>query len=366
MERSRKVQLEGRRRRVLRDDKATKSASSKRGRTGAAKLQLYVEDAVTASQPRVTDLIPRRIFGLLVWLLCGLIAVAIVQVLFVWRTVHFTDYAQAQTPALKLTGPGTLSAWISSMLLMLAAVVSLTVFTIRRHKLDDYRGRYRLWLWVATFCCLASLDASTGFHRMWQAGLIFLTERTLWGDGSIWWIGGGGALALVLWLRVIIDSWRSRGTLIWLWLTLVCYTSASTFYLHLVQIGPIEVDMMCYMGLLMTGHVLLVYSLLVYARYVYREAAGEVRAATEKKPRRRWWPWPQRRAARTQARPTAKNHRAQPETDEVAADEAETDGDEFEDVDDFDELDTLSTAGYSKSEERKNRKKRRQQSRRAA
>src|SRR5205823_14278964 len=51
--------------------------------------------------------------------------------------------------AFDLDGEGSLGAGFSAALLALSGVTAVLIYTLRRHRLDDYRGRYRLWLWAA-------------------------------------------------------------------------------------------------------------------------------------------------------------------------------------------------------------------------
>ena len=152
MHNHRNVQREDRRRRVLRDEAGKKSPSNRSRGGQNARLQLYVEDAVGGAQPRITDFIPRRKYGLLVWFLLCMVPPSIVQALYVLRTELLEGSLLQETSALRLVGAGTIATWFSSMLLMLAGLVALAIYCVRRHKLDDYRGGYRLWLWVAAFC----------------------------------------------------------------------------------------------------------------------------------------------------------------------------------------------------------------------
>ena len=44
-----------------------------------------------------------------------------------------------------------------------SSLTALLVYVIRRHKMDDYRGRYRLWLWCAA-ALLIALAGCTSAH----------------------------------------------------------------------------------------------------------------------------------------------------------------------------------------------------------
>ncbi|MEM7316454.1 MAG: hypothetical protein AAF497_25245 [Planctomycetota bacterium] len=363
-----------RRRKVQRGRIASQSRSKSTGRTKAtnSRLQLYVDDAATDLQPLITDMIPRRKYGLFIWLICGLIVISLVQALYVWRESYFPDYALPLTTWMELAGTGTLTSWLSTMLLAFNAWMAMMIFSVRRHKLDDYRGTYGLWLYVAVFCGLASLDVVIGLHRSFHAGMMFLTNKPIFGDGAIWWVGAAGVVACLLALRVMIDVWRSRAAVLFLLLAVASYTAAAMFYLHLWKFGPIQVDMMTNVALTMLGHVLVGYSMLVYARYVFREATGELKKKQRKKKSAK------AKSSRTGGRWTfglgksksKSKTRSKPADEEEEVEEEEAEEEEYEyeveyeEVEDLDELERLTAPEESSG--RKSRKKQRRQNRRAA
>ncbi len=371
MERRRKGQGDTRRRRVLRDESAGSTLSATRSRGGGGRLQLYVDGAVADAQPRITDLIPRRGYALLVWSLCLFLPLAVVEGLYIWRTERLSDFALEQTRALRMVGSGTLATWLATLLLLLAAGVALTIFSVRRHKLDDYRGGYRLWLWVAAFCLACSLDVVAALHRPFQTLMTHLTGHALWGDGSIWWIGGYGLVGGALLIRMMFDVRRSRGTVVSLLVMASLYAATALFYLRIFQVGPGEVDMMAYVALLMSAHAMLTFSLLCYSRYVCLEAAGEIGKATSKRraskqrsePAERGWLrfWKRRRKPRKEAEESV-DEGADGEVRNRKQLAGSVRDDDYEDVED-DELERLTDPRLSKSEQRKLRRK---QHRRAA
>ena len=55
---------------------------------------------------------------------------------------------------------GSLASWFASTLLMWTAAGAVLTFLIRRHRTDDYRGSYYVWLWATIALVLASIAAS--------------------------------------------------------------------------------------------------------------------------------------------------------------------------------------------------------------
>ena len=70
-----------------------------------------------------------------------------------WLHIRIADLSQTLPrdglAAIDAGAAGNLAAWFSSCLLLMAAACSLQIYNLRRHKIDDYRGRYRIWVWAA-------------------------------------------------------------------------------------------------------------------------------------------------------------------------------------------------------------------------
>ncbi len=46
------------------------------------------------------------------------------------------------------------------------SVACLLIYSIRRHRIDDYRGRYRVWLGAALACLMLSANSVAGLHQV--------------------------------------------------------------------------------------------------------------------------------------------------------------------------------------------------------
>src|SRR5690606_28367320 len=155
-----------RRRRTLAEDRsadltpAVAAAPSSR----PAKAQRYTAAGRSDARRRTTDFVPRSGWSLALWYLAGLTAVAGMLAGF----ASMGEIAAAGMPAaarLLDVGQGaSLAGWFSSLLLLACAAGSVLVYSVRRHRLDDYRGRYRLWLWCAAAWLCMGIDATANLH----------------------------------------------------------------------------------------------------------------------------------------------------------------------------------------------------------
>ena len=133
-----------RRRRVLSDPTITAAAENvpakKEGGKSKASGPAYAAQAL-ANQPAVTDLLPRRYSTIALWFLLSALAVAGIEALYIYRVDWTAVLTAAHAQALDVTARGSLASWCSSLLLLLSAGASLVIYSVRRHRVDDYRGR---------------------------------------------------------------------------------------------------------------------------------------------------------------------------------------------------------------------------------
>jgi hypothetical protein len=60
----------------------------------------------------------------------------------------------------------SIAHWLTCQLWMLTAISAWMIFQLRRHKLDDYRARYRIWAVLACVALFSSFDASTSVLQL--------------------------------------------------------------------------------------------------------------------------------------------------------------------------------------------------------
>ena len=226
---------------------------------------------------RVSDLVPhRRGFFLLYWLALvgwggGLIALHI-------YSLDWTDWLSEQSLAtLSLTAPRGLGSWFATVLLLSAAMLSALIYTVRRHRTDDYQGRYRLWA-TASFCWfLLSLFSATGTGEILREAGTRYTAWHGWREGTLWWLGPIIAIYGVALLRMSLDMRRAPLSFLTLALAVGCWSAALAieFDWLTTDLAPLP---LLQAGLMMAGHLLLVAALLTYARLVVLQAAGKIAA----------------------------------------------------------------------------------------
>jgi len=283
-------QRDDRRRRVLNDTLAVAAAGSCRPSRGSAgggerpaerKSENYGDAAFMDQQPRLTDLVPRRLGGFILLLAAGLAVVAGLLGLYAWMPEIAGMTTDGRVAAFDLDGEGSLAVWFSSMTLALAGLVAILVFTVRRHRTDDYPGRYRVWLWAATCWFLLSIDETSSLHEGFKEMMVMLTGTRVFGDGSIWWVAVYFFLLGSVGTRLLVDmreSWLSSGALLG---TAACYVVAVAAQLGWILPESGALGVMLEEGAEMVGNLMLLLAMGLHARHVILDAQGLVRHRRE-------------------------------------------------------------------------------------
>jgi hypothetical protein len=313
-------QLDERRRRVLRDELAqpaqTETADAAPTGGGSAKgpVRAYGAEVLSERQPRVIDFLPVRPLWVAVSILLALTAVAGVVCIHIHaRTVDLGGNAteggarnategvpySAFLAALDASQRGSLAAWLASIVLAGGAAASLVTFGMRLHRVDDYRGRYRVWLWAAAAFVLASLDAATGIHDAIGLGLATLAGQTTTGGSlaaaaAISWLALYGLVFGTLAIRLAIEVWCSLPAVAALAVAGLLYLLAGLGVLEMLPTREPLVDSVVQTLLTLVAHVTLVWAVALYARHVYLDATGRLKVHIDpdkkrgvKKPRTR-------------------------------------------------------------------------------
>ena len=187
---------DNRRRRVLRDqagdENAATGAKSRRRNTAAPtdegvtrKGAGYSQEVRRACGARLVQLIPvrRRSYTALVTASLCIPAVLLVAHYMIYVSRTLQSYGHPLAISLDASHPNSIAAWFSSHLWLLCLGATVLTFQLRRHKLDDYNGEYRLWFWLVCTCVLASMDATT--HLTSSLGLAL----NHWSQQALSWSG---------------------------------------------------------------------------------------------------------------------------------------------------------------------------------
>ena len=123
-------------------------------------------------------------------LLLALLAISIatgLEALYGHVALGYTSLRIDQVPAVDLAAPGSVADWFSSCLLLAAAGLGILTYLIRRHRVDDYRGRYRMWYWMVPLLVIASLDQVSDLQTSLRTALLVLAGIPDYADATLIW-----------------------------------------------------------------------------------------------------------------------------------------------------------------------------------
>jgi hypothetical protein len=161
--------------------------------------------------------------------------------------------------------------------LLLTAAHAVFIYSTRRHRLDDYRGRYRVWLWAALACLLLSINSITGIHAVLAATVARFVGWTALPGHAIWWLVVGFVMFGWVVVQALRDAWESRLARFVTLFTLVvfCLAAAESFYglPGLAELDP-GVTRLIVPGAVLLAWFSLLTAVSAYARFVVLDADG--------------------------------------------------------------------------------------------
>lgn len=263
------------------DPQATPSAANDRG-PAVRRSRHYGDAEFLGHARRVFDLVPR---GWGTWFLLAALGTAVIVLIELAYAKLPPELVQA-TATFDLLAPGSLARWAGSLILLTGAAVSVLIYAVRRHRTDDYRGRYRRWLIAAVACVALAADEAAGvFPTLLTAAEFILGSdwlRTHWSA----LVGGLALLGLLLCFRPLWDLRECPLALALAVASALALTAAVVFRAMPWEWGAVEQHAMACKGADLTGYTLALLALGLFARSCLLDAEGRCHAAEERLPPR--------------------------------------------------------------------------------
>jgi hypothetical protein len=270
-----------RRRRLLAEDRSADLASPEpsdaAGRSSSIvhKSENYGDADFLQSQLRLSDLVPRRPLVVALFLVLGLAATAGLAMLYLYAPALFRA-ASRRPIVVDLGSPGSLSNWFGSLLLLMAGFLAIIIYTVRRHKTDDYRGRYRVWLWWSGLCFLMAGDVAASLHEGIVQAIGSLAPMRPVVNHPVWWIIPTVLLLGTVGTRLFLDMRSCRLSSTALVLVAIAYLAALLAFYHVIRLPSAVGEVLLLHTSLLTGHLLLTWSMVLHTRYVLLDAEGRL------------------------------------------------------------------------------------------
>ncbi len=267
-----------RRRRVLKEEVLSTSNAHAALRcqadSGAAnRAPRYSDAADVENHPQVTDFVPRRYSTIALLVLVGVASTASTAAIHYFVLPIATSLGMRST-AFDLAARGNLQSWLAAVVLLCASSFCVMTYSIRRHRIDDFRGRYRVWLGAALACLILSANSVAGLHQVLADVLTRLTGWTALRDGAVWWLLAAGLPMGWIFVRVLLDTSECRvGEVLFVGAIIGYAVSAVSFLGYGPMIGPRGAALLTATPLLL-GHWLVFSAVVAYARFVVLDAQG--------------------------------------------------------------------------------------------
>jgi hypothetical protein len=110
----------------------------------------------------------------------------------------------------------SLAGWLAQLDLLIAAGVAVIVRGMRRHRRDDYQGRYRAWGWMAGLFLITACAGMVPLGRLCGAAVADASGIVLGPDGSGWWVVLAATAFVLVSLWAVLPLHERGGTAFWL------------------------------------------------------------------------------------------------------------------------------------------------------
>ena len=250
----------------------------------------YQESARSDQQPKILDFVPRRAGIIFVLFLLQLNCLAALQ------SLHWAFYEssarmdQDWLSYFNMGRDGSLASWLIAVWFLVAAGLCGVLFSIRRHRRDDFQGRYRVWAWLSALLVAMSACAVSGFDGF--AGEVVRRLAPEMGPlARVEWSSLEWSVALVTLVTAVVSArmWfdfrESRAATCLVAMTLAVFGLAAVYRLEWLSAGPFEVRWLS-VSLGTMGATLLVVSCFVFCRFVILDAHGEIQRRESRQSRR--------------------------------------------------------------------------------
>jgi hypothetical protein len=249
----------------------------------------YGEEASADHQQPFAAIVPKRPLTVILILIAGLLSITATQAIYGRVSLLPEGHWLRAADSLDVERAGSVACWLSSCFLLAAAVLGFQIYRLRRHRSDDYRGRYRVWVWVSPLLLLASMVLGTHLHQDLLSVLAARSPAVASIEPRIFSM----VLPTVIWLliafRLMFEVRESRAA----WMALAF---ASSFFVVSMVIGlwapphlfslPAALTIS---GASMMGYLTVLMTVACFSRYVYLDAHGLLAIGPQagEKPRRK-------------------------------------------------------------------------------
>ena len=183
-------------------------------------------------------------------------------------------------------GAMPVQVWLAELALLLAAAVAGAVRFMRRHRRDDYKGRFRAWGWLAVLLAVAAWAGAVPLGRLVAAVVADATGIVPGPDGIGWWLGLAAASFAIVVPWAVLPLRERAATSAWMLLALGSWSVAAAMPWGAEWVGGAARAAIVAQSAWAAGAGLVLIALLAAARSVIREVRGQCVARPARPARR--------------------------------------------------------------------------------
>jgi hypothetical protein len=183
----------------------------------------------------------------------------------------------------------SVQVWLAELAILAAAVVAGSVRFMRRHRRDDYKGRFRAWGWLAWLLAAAAWAGAVPLGPLVSSFVSDATGIVLGPNGVGWWVAAA-AVAFAIVLPWAVLPLRERGaTLAWVVLAMAAWSVAAAMPWATAAgwVGGEARGLVVAQAAWVAGAGLVLVAMLAAARSVIREVRGQCAAPAARRPKRK-------------------------------------------------------------------------------
>jgi len=265
----------GRRRRVLKEEVLTASSTLREDLVSPpGDTPRYGVGANIENHPQVTDLVPRKFRSIALVLGLGLSVGLLAEL-----AAHHSENLSSLVPTLSAAEITTvfsnqLVLWTSAATLLIAACYTRLIFSLRRHRVDDVRGRYRMWKTASWAAVALSLNTVIGGHTIVARTLGHFTPWSVLPENAGWWLAAAAIVGGTLLLKLIFDVAECRAAMLVYCLALGCFVVAGAGAAGWSPAWAASSPETMGRALPLAGNLMLLVGSLLFARYVVLDVQG--------------------------------------------------------------------------------------------
>jgi hypothetical protein len=234
----------------------------------------YGEQANIENHPQVTDFVPRRKLAVLTTLLAGVGTAAATAAI-----AHYSETIATALPGVSASElcagmAGGVSAWTTAIAMLVIAMLAKLTFSLRRHRVDDYAGRYRVWKWIGFGALAMSINAVAPIHGLLAKTAVTATGWSLTAAGAEWWLAPLALIGSWIFVRLLLEIGESRSALAFTLMAAVCYGAAAVGVLGFMPATVEPWGALAANALPLVGATFALTGMMVFARYVVLDVQG--------------------------------------------------------------------------------------------